>query len=306
MVWRNGSTSGRFARANDRPWWIGQCRPRAALQAKLFNDPEEPEVFLTPAPGVALEVAREHLADRIWRLHHSGACYGLKIQAISLAPSRGVRHRDAFWKRWRRHGHQRHASSLAWARLPLLLQCIALNGLRPTWPTWALVLCPVQVAGEPAALRPAACRLLQLVSTGLLAAQLQGLLASVLQVLSVLLALAGLLGHELAGVLSLRFLQRSLQLLAAALPLALVLFLFVPRLPPLDHRVGSCPRRFWSVLELDPLSIVGSWRWWMARQRGFCYRMLNSSTDAYWRALVQEQFYGCRGSHDLRSSGWVG
>ena len=51
--------------------------------------------LLAPAPGVALEVAREHLADRIWRLHHSGACYGLKIQTINLAPSRGVRHRDA-------------------------------------------------------------------------------------------------------------------------------------------------------------------------------------------------------------------
>jgi hypothetical protein len=40
-------------------------------------------------------LAREHLADRIWRLHHSGACYGLQIQAITLAPSKGVRHRDA-------------------------------------------------------------------------------------------------------------------------------------------------------------------------------------------------------------------
>ena len=40
-------------------------------------------------------MAREHLADRIWRLHHSEACYGLKIQAISLAPSKGVSHRDA-------------------------------------------------------------------------------------------------------------------------------------------------------------------------------------------------------------------
>ena len=74
--------------------WASAARGRP-LQAKLFNDPEEPEVILAPAPGVALEVAREHLADRIWRLHHSGACYGLKIQTINLAPSRGVRHRDA-------------------------------------------------------------------------------------------------------------------------------------------------------------------------------------------------------------------
>jgi uncharacterized protein (DUF58 family) len=65
------------------------------LQAKVFNDPEEPEVILAPASGVALELAREHLADRIWQLHHSGVCYGLQIQAISLAPSKGRRHRDA-------------------------------------------------------------------------------------------------------------------------------------------------------------------------------------------------------------------
>ena len=61
----------------------------------MFSDPEEPEVILAPASGVALELAREYLADRIWRLHHSGACYGLQIQAITLAPSKGLRQRDA-------------------------------------------------------------------------------------------------------------------------------------------------------------------------------------------------------------------
>ena len=61
----------------------------------MFNDPEEPEVILAPAPGVVLEVAREYMADRIWRLHHGGACYGLQFQGLTLAPSKGVRHRDA-------------------------------------------------------------------------------------------------------------------------------------------------------------------------------------------------------------------
>ena len=74
--------------------WASAARGRP-LQAKVFNDPEEPDVILAPASGVPREVAREHLADRIWRLHHSGACYGLQIQSISLAPSKGVRHRDA-------------------------------------------------------------------------------------------------------------------------------------------------------------------------------------------------------------------
>ena len=87
----------RPVREGERPAlvdWASAARGRP-LQTKLFNDPEEPEVILAPAQGVALEVAREHLADRIWRLHHSGVCYGLKIQAISLAPSKGVSHRDA-------------------------------------------------------------------------------------------------------------------------------------------------------------------------------------------------------------------
>ena len=74
--------------------WASAARGRP-LQAKVFNDPEEPEVILAPASGVPLETAREHLAERIWRLHHSGACYGLQIRTISLAPSKGVRHRDA-------------------------------------------------------------------------------------------------------------------------------------------------------------------------------------------------------------------
>ena len=87
----------RPVREGERPAlvdWASAARGRP-LQAKVFNDPDEPEVILTPAPGIALDAAREHLADRIWRLHHSGACYGLQIEAISLAPSKGVRHRDA-------------------------------------------------------------------------------------------------------------------------------------------------------------------------------------------------------------------
>ena len=103
--------------------------------------------------------------------------------------------------------HQSHASSLAWWALPpLMLQCIALNWSAPlTWPTWALVLCSLFKLRE--CRRPFDRRLvalLQLVSTGLLAAQLQGLLASLLQFVAVSLALAGLLGHELTGALSLR------------------------------------------------------------------------------------------------------
>ncbi len=87
----------RPVREGERPAlvdWASAARGRS-LQAKVFNDPEDPEVILAPAPGLALDEAREHLADRIWRFHHTGACYGLQIQAVALAPSKGVRHRDA-------------------------------------------------------------------------------------------------------------------------------------------------------------------------------------------------------------------
>ena len=87
----------RPVREGERPAlvdWASAARGRP-LQAKVFNDPEEPEVILAPAPGVALDAAREHLADRIWHLHHGGACYGLQFQGLTLAPSKGLRHRDA-------------------------------------------------------------------------------------------------------------------------------------------------------------------------------------------------------------------
>ena len=199
--------------------------------------------------------------------------------------------------------HQRHASSLAWWALPpLLLQCIALNWTAfLTWPTLALVLCALFKLRD--CRRPFDRRLvalLQLVSTGLLAAQLQGLLASVLQLLAVVLALAGLLGHELAGSLGFRgFLQRSLQLLGAALPLALVLFLFVPRLPPLWTTELGPSRGAVSGLspDLDPLSIAE-----LTLVDGLAARVLLPEvqplpTDAYWRVLVHEQFDGRRWQH---------
>ena len=85
----------------------------------------------------------------------------------------------------------------------LLIQCLGLNlSAALSWPTWALVLCAWlkrREARTAAELRLVA--LLQLVSTGLLAAQMQGLLTSVLQLLTVTVALAGLL--QLGGVVSL-------------------------------------------------------------------------------------------------------
>jgi len=197
----------------------------------------------------------------------------------------------------------RSASCLAWwALLPLVLQSFVLNwSASLTVPTWGLVGCALFKLRE--CRRPFDRRLvtlLQLVSAGLLAAQLQGLLASLLQVTTVLLALAGLLGHELAGPFAYRgFLKRSLQLLVAALPLALVLFFFVPRLPPLWTAQLGPTRGAVSGLspDLDPLSIAE-----LALMDGSAARVLMPkgkpfSMNAYWRVLVHETFDGRRWQH---------
>ncbi len=81
--------------------------------------------------------------------------------------------------------------------------------------------------------------LLQLLTAGLLGAQQGELGSSLLQGLAVLVALAGLLQLELGGVSNLgTLLRRSGQLVLAALPMALVLFLLFPRLGPFTNLGG--------------------------------------------------------------------
>jgi transglutaminase-like putative cysteine protease len=81
--------------------------------------------------------------------------------------------------------------------------------------------------------------LLQLVTAGLLGAQQSALGSSLLQGLAVLVALAGLLKLELGGITNLgTLLRRSGQLVLAALPMALVLFLLFPRLAPFTNLGG--------------------------------------------------------------------
>jgi len=193
---------------------------------------------------------------------------------------------------------------LAWSPIPLLLlQCLGLNLSAPlSWPTWALVLCALFKLRE--CRRPFDHRLvalLQLTATGLLASQMQGLLATALQLITVVLSLSGLLAHELGSTSSRRqLLRRSLQLLLAALPLAVVLFLFVPRLPPLwtadlGPRGGAV-----SGLSpvMDPLAITN-----LAQSDAPAARMalMGASpppVDRYWRVLVHEDFDGTSWRHN--------
>lgn len=199
--------------------------------------------------------------------------------------------------------HLLQPGSFAWLAIPpLLLQCLALNwSAALTWPTYGLVICAalkLWKCSKPFDRRLAA--LLQLLSAGLLASQLQGLLATLLQLIAVSAAFAGLLGHELGGMLSVRgLLRRSLQLLLAALPLALVLFLFVPRIAPLwTTELGPVRGAVTGLSsDLDPLSIENLSTVNASAARVSVSEQETLPTNAYWRVLVHEQFDGRRWRH---------
>ena len=74
--------------------WAGVAKGRP-LQVKVFRDPGTAERMLSPFPGLSWAAALEHLAERIWQLHHRGECYGLQLRGRTLDPASGLRHRDA-------------------------------------------------------------------------------------------------------------------------------------------------------------------------------------------------------------------
>ena len=187
---------------------------------------------------------------------------------------------------------------LVWCTvLLLLLQCVGLDLRMPlAWATLGMVIASSLKLLE--ARRPADHRLvalLHLVVVGLLAAQMPGLLASLLQVITTVIALAGLLAQELGGMRSWRaLLLRSLQLMAATLPLALVLFVFLPRIGPLwNQDLGRGGTGFTGLSpDLDPLGIAE-----LVRRDAPAARVSFSAAlpvDPYWRVLVHDRFDGRR------------
>lgn len=140
--------------------------------------------------------------------------------------------------------------------------------------------------------------LLQLVGIGLVAAQRPELAASLLQLATTLLALAGLLALELGEGLGWRvLLRRSLQVVAAALPVALVLFLLVPRLAPFGSvALGQGAAAVVGLSEqLDPggiaeLAAVDA----PAARVAFPGGQPPPPAERYWRVLVHDRFDGRR------------
>ncbi|KEF41728.1 MAG: hypothetical protein ER33_09765 [Cyanobium sp. CACIAM 14] len=130
----------------------------------------------------------------------------------------------------------RAAAPLQWLAMGLL--ALGLLGLSPTLTLSLLafglaVLTALKLREARRIEERRVVALLQLVCAGLLAALRPELGPSLLQGLAILLALAGLLALELgAGPDWKVLLRRSLQVLLAALPIALVLFLLLPRMMP--------------------------------------------------------------------------
>jgi len=142
--------------------------------------------------------------------------------------------------------------------------------------------------------------LLTLIGGGVQGAQQGELLPSLLQLLATVLGLAGLLALEVGSGLSWRaVLRRSLAVLLAALPVALVLFLLVPRIEPIwqtpNLRGAGASAITGLNSELDPGSISN-----LADNTGPAARVSFSSgtlpepAERYWRVIVHEQFDGQR------------
>jgi transglutaminase-like putative cysteine protease len=138
--------------------------------------------------------------------------------------------------------------------------------------------------------------LMQLVCAGLLAALLPDLAPSLLQLLAVVLALAGLLALEGGAAPSwILLLRRSLQVIAAALPMALALFLLVPRLAPFASVVGLGRGLAVSGLSasLEPGAIAALVSSDAAAARvSFVRGGPPAASQRYWRVLVHDRFDG--------------
>ena len=193
-------------------------------------------------------------------------------------------------------------AALQW--LAMLLLLLALAGLQPT----ALFGGMAIGLGALTALKLWEARglaerrlvsLLQLVCIGLVAAQRPELAASLLQLVVTVLALAGLLALELGEGLGWRvLLRRSLQVVAAALPVALLLFLLVPRLAPFSSLpLGQGAAAVVGLSEqLDPAGIatLAAVDAPAARVAFAAGQLPPPPEQRYWRALVHDRFDGRR------------
>lgn len=138
--------------------------------------------------------------------------------------------------------------------------------------------------------------LLQLVGCGVVAALRPDLGPSLLLATATLVALSGLLALELGeGLAWPVLLRRSAQVLAAALPVTLVLFLLLPRLGPITPMPGDRGASAATGLSdrLDPGSIAAlATRHDPAARVAFSGGQPPPPGERYWRVLVHDRFDG--------------
>jgi|LauGreDrversion4_2_1035121.scaffolds.fasta_scaffold20873_2 transglutaminase-like putative cysteine protease len=178
---------------------------------------------------------------------------------------------------------------------------IALTGLdlasSLSWPTLLLVVMAGLKLREARSLgERRLVALLELVAAGLLGAQLPGLLPSALQLLISVGALAGLLQLEIEQGLRWRqLLRQSALLLAATLPMAMALFVLVPRIGPLwtmPKGSGGAARTGLSG-QLDPGGIATlTDNDAIAARVAFSDDRVLEPARRYWRVLVHDRFDG--------------
>lgn len=190
---------------------------------------------------------------------------------------------------------------LQWLALALL--AVGLVGLQPalllSWLAVVLTgLAALKLLEAKGVAERRLVALLQLVCAGLLGALQSDLGPSLLQMLAVFVALAGLLALETgAGPNWKLLLRRSLQVVAAALPMAMALFLLLPRLEPFAAMPGLGGSGAVTGLSasLAPggiATLVGSNA--PAARVAFGSGGPPPPAKRYWRVLVHERFDGER------------
>lgn len=197
----------------------------------------------------------------------------------------------------------------SWQGLTLALLAAGLPGLQGGFLAWltaamlglaGLKLLEARSLGERRLVA-----LLQLIVAGLLAAQIPELGPTLLQGAATITALAGLLALELdAGLNARALLGRSLQVALAALPMALLLLVLVPRLDPLVPLPAPEDRVAQTGLsaDLDPGGIsrlAGNDA--PAARLAFAAGGPPPAAERYWRVLVHDRFDGRRWQRGERS-----
>ncbi|MBM5785514.1 MAG: DUF3488 domain-containing protein [Cyanobacteria bacterium K_DeepCast_35m_m1_288] len=160
---------------------------------------------------------------------------------------------------------------------------------------WLMAALKLLEAGSVASKRRAA--LVQLIGIGLAGVLSQNLGASLMQAASALLVVAALLSLE-AGPEPLQgLIRRSLALLAVLLPVVLLAFLLLPRLPALWSLPGNSVGKSGLSEQLRPGELAS-----LVQSGGLAARVelpggVPAPEQRYWRVLVHQQFDG---------QGWTG